>query len=227
MKRRHTLGFTITEALVTVLILGFFILVLFMVVVWGFKTFAISVSRADVTTEARRIALFVEQELRGSAYFSVATESQMLGAERRDALCFVSRKDWANNAYDVTEAKPNFDRYFLYYATPEAPTGKLMRLEIIPATPEDVGRFPFRPFLVNPSSFQLQDPTGNFPPTVSSARVLATSVKQFEVEKTFGTQEVDIKLLLREDGIAARRPDGSRLGGTFELHYRVRPQNTN
>lgn len=229
MRRRRRGGFSLTEALITVAVLGFFILILFMVVVWGFRTFTVAVSRADVTTEARRIALFIEQELRGSAYFSVALQSQpsLPASTRRDGICFVSRKDWAHNAYNATEATPNFDRYFLYYATDKMPAGELVRLEVIPTSPGDVGRFPFRDFVVNPFAYMLSDPGGTFPNTVAAVRVLASSVKQFEVTRSLDVQEIDIKILLRQNGLVAKRADGRRLGGTFELHYKVHPENTN
>lgn len=222
-------GFSLTEALITVMVLGFFILILFMVVNWGFQTFSVAVSRADVTTEARRVALFIEQELRGSDYFSVAIQSQPTSSsdDRRDGVCFVSRKDWAYNAYNVTEATPNFDRYFLYYATDKKPAGELVRAEIVPPTPGDVGRFPFRPFVANPSAYMLSDPTSTYPTQVAAVRVLASSIKRFEVSRSLDTQEIDIKILLRQNGLVAKRVDGRRLGGTFEIHYKVHPENTN
>ena len=233
MSRRTTAGFTLMEALSTLLVFGFFVIVLFMTITWGFRSFSLAVAKSDVTTEARRLSLFIERELRSSTYFSVtAVRRETLRSERRDALCFVSRDDWSTgNAFDPSKGTPAWNRYFVYYATknPAQNFGQFVRMCIRPLTPGDIGSFPYPPFSAagtqenylpdNPEdAARLSD--------VESARVIASTVQEFETRKIPTSQEVELRLLLRQNGMMARRANGDREGGTFELQYRVQPQNT-
>ncbi len=231
-RRRFQYGFTFVEAMATLLVFGFFLGVLFLTVHWGFRAFSLSVARSDVTTEARRISLFIEQELRGSSYFSVGSKSRTIFGERRDAICFVSRNDWsAPGSYNLTKGSPNWNRYFLYYSTTDRPTGSFVRLSIDPAKASstssfETGPFPFSGFSANPDAYLKQGPPFTFPSEVETARVLASSIKLFEVKKEPVSQNVDLRLLLRQNGVMARRANGVREGGTFELKYLVHPENT-
>ena len=219
-------GFTITEAIITVLVFSFFLAVLFVTISHGFRTYSVAVARSDVTTEARRIVLFLENELRSSAYFSVAVEKRSASGDHRDGLCFVSMLDWSRpDSFDSIEARPNWDRYLIYYATTELPAGELVRMALNPAS-DSVGSFPYPLFTQAPASYMLEDPLGYTGADLANTRVLASKVKSFEVKLIPVSQEVDIGILLRQNGIMSRRGDQTREGGTFELHYRVAPQNT-
>lgn len=220
-------GFTITEALVTVLVFSFFLAVLFMTIAHGFRTFSVAVARSDVTTEARRLVLFLEGELRSSAYFSIAAEKRTFGNLRRDGLCFVSMLDWSkSNSYDALEDRPNWDRYLIYYATPDLPSGELVRMAVDPKDPSMVGSFPYEPFATNPALYMNPVPLAYQGADLANLRTLASKVKSFQVGLVPTTQEVEIRTILRQNGIMSRRGDKTREGGTFELHYRVKPQNT-
>jgi hypothetical protein len=219
-------GFTITEAIITVLIFSFFMGVLFMTISYGFRTYSVAVARSDVTTEARRLVLFLENELRSSAYFSVAVESRLVKNLHRDGLSFVSMLDWSRpDSYDSIESRPNWDRYLVYYATDELPSGRLVRMAVNPPA-EMVGSFPYPPFSTNPFAYMENNPLDYKGSDLVNTRVLASKIKSFEVTLVPVTQELEIKTLLRQNGIMSRRGDGTREGGTFELHYRVKPQNT-
>lgn len=228
--RQH--GFTLVEALSTLVVFGFFLGILFLTIAWGFRAFSVAVSRSDVTTEARRLSLFIERELQSSSYFSVAPSARSLGTERRDAVCFVSRNDWSvPGAFNTTKGVPEWNRYFLYYATTKKPQGELVRLSINPTTlPPDqaaeVGAFPYSRYSSNPDSFLPDKPSSGYPAEVETARVIASSVQHFEVSMRPVTQELELRILLRQNGMMARRANGDREGGTFELQYLVQPQNT-
>ncbi len=220
-------GFTITEALVTSLVFSFFVTVVFLTIAWGFRTFSLAVARSDVSTEARRLALFMETELLTSDYFSVSTVSRSVRNDRRDGLCFVSRNDWSHpNSYDAIEGRPAWNRYFVFYVTTEQPTGSFIRAVINPSDSSEVGPFVYGPFAANPATYLTNDPSQNVGTDVEMARVIASSVKSFTVEKIPSTQEVDMRILLRQNSVISRRGDGKREGGTFEVHYRVAPRNT-
>lgn len=233
MKRQgQQRGFTLVEALSTLVVFGFFLGILFLTVAWGFRAFSVAVSRSDVTTEARRLALFIERELQSSSYFSIASTARSLGTERRDAVCFVSRNDWSSpNAFNTVKGVPEWNRYFLYYATLERPQGELVRLAINPTTlpPEhaaEVGAFPYSRYSLNPNSYLPDRSSLGYPTEVETARVIASSVQHFEVNMRPVTQELELRILLRQNGVMARRANGDREGGTFELQYLVQPQNT-
>lgn len=217
------------EAMCTLCVFSFFLMVLFMTVGWGFRSFSLAVAKSDVTTEARRLALFVEQELRSSSYFSMTLVNRSLGKDRRDGLCFVSRNDWSHvDAYDRTNGGPAWNRYFIYYATNEAPFGQFVRLSMDVAEPSEIGPFPYSKFSSagTQANYLLDDFTAYTLPEVESARSLASSVQSFEAKLIPISQELELRLLLRQNGLMARRANGDREGGTFELQYRVQPQNT-
>lgn len=218
------------EALCTLGVFGFFMVVLFLTVSWGFRSFSLAVAKSDVTTEARRLSLFLERELRSSTYFSISTVQREAGADqRRDALCFVSRNDWAApEAYDPVNQTAAWNRYFVYYATLQKPFGQFVRLALIPRTPNELGSFPYPKFadIGSQGGYLREDPTSYRGGDVESSRVVASSVQRFEVKRLPTTQEVEMRLILRQNGLMARRANGDREGGTFELQYRVQPQNT-
>ena len=226
---RRDRGFTLTEALVTILVFSFFLGVLFFTISYGFRTFSVAVARSDVTTEARRLMLFMENELRSSAYFSIKTVKRTVGGSlARDGLCFVSLLDWSRpDAYNATEGRPDWDRYLIYYATKETPSGSLVRTAINPQSALDVGSFPYPPFADKPFDYMLDDPLQYKGSDLANTRILASKVKSFSVSTVATSSEVDVRTILRQNGIMTRRGDGNREGGTFELHYRVHPQNTN
>lgn len=222
-------GFTLVEALSTLCVFGMFLGILFLTIGWGFRSFSLAIAKSDVTTEARRMALFVERELRSSSYFSVVTVERTLGADRRDAVCFVSRNDWAApDSYDRINAVPAWNRYFLYYATLEAPHGKFIRMSMVPETPLDIGSFPYPRFADEASrpAYLKDNHLEHNLADVESTRAIATSVSSFQVKRLPTTQELQMRLLLRQNGLMARRANTHREGGTFELQYRVQPQNT-
>jgi hypothetical protein len=224
-------GFTITEALVTLLVFSFFLAVLFVTMAYGFRTFSVAVARSDVTTEARRLVLFMEGELRTSAYFSVTEVPREVNGLARDGLCFVSMLDWSKpDSYNRIKGRPNWDRYLLYYATKELPSGRLVRVALNPQKPADVGSYPYPPFAANPGAYMLENPLdygkGANEKDLGNTRVLASKVKTFDVQLIPTTQEVEVRTLLRQNGIMSRRGDKNREGGTFELQYRVHPQNS-
>ena len=189
-------GFTITEALVTLLVFSFFLAVLFMTMAHGFRTFSVAVARSDVTTEARRLVLFMEGELRTSAYFSIDPVSRKVNGQARDGVCFVSMLDWTrSDSFNALESRPNWDRYLVYYATTERPSGRLVRMAINPAKstiPADIGSFPYPPFVDDPSRFMIEDPLTYSFYDLANSRVLASKVKSFSVTMIPTTQEVEV-----------------------------------
>ena len=212
--------------MITVMIFTFFMGVLFMTISHGFRTYSVAVARSDVTTEARRLVLYLENELRSSAYFSVAVESRLAQGLHRDGVSFVSMLDWSReDSYNSLQSRPDWDRYLIYYATSELPSGKLVRMAVNPSM-DLVGSFPYKPFTDTPSSYMNEDPLKNGGNDVANTRTLASKVKSFHVTLVPVSQEVEITTLLRQNGIMSRRGDRTREGGTFELHYRVKPQNT-
>lgn len=220
-------GFTVIEAIVTVSVFSLFLVILMGTMTYGFRTFSVAVARSDVTTEARRLVLFMENELRTTEYFSMSVRRRTVLDNRRDGLCFVSMGDWSRpDSYDSLEDRPAWDRYVLYYATNKTPSGELVRMVVLPQRPEHLGSFPYPPFVQDPDTYLLDDPLSYTGLDNSNVRVLASKVKKFEATLLPASQEIQLKVLLRQNGIMSRRADKRREGGTFELNYRVHPQNT-
>lgn len=224
---RDSRGFTIVEALITVGVFTFFLGVLFFTMDYGFRAFSVTVARSDVTTEARRLNLFLDRELRSSDYFSVSIRSRKASGHQRDGFSFVTVADWGgSDNFDVLENRPRWSEYILFYATTEQPSGKLIRAVMKPQQPADVGGFPYPPFVANPISYMRNDPTSYTGPDLGSTRVLATKVKSFDVTRDPVNQRIGLNLLLRQNGILSQRADKLSVGGTFELHYNIHPENS-
>lgn len=224
--RQRASGFTIIEAIITVLVFTFFMGALLMILSYGFRTYSVALARSDVTTEARRMVLFLEDELRTSGYFSVSVIERKVGAQNlsRDGVCFVSMRDWSNaGSYNGLESRPNWDQYLVYYATVEEPVGKLVRMVLDPVDDDDVGSFPYPLFS---AAYMLDDPPFYSGDDLVNSRVLASKVKEFRVTPVPTSQQINIRLLLRQNGVMSGRADRTREGGTFELNYTVKPQNT-
>lgn len=220
--------------------------VLFLTVGWGFRSFSLAVAKSDVTTEARRIALFIERDMQSSNYFSIQlddSDDRKVDVDsvacRRDAICFVSRDNWAATSlpFDSDKGVPDWNRYFVYYATKEVQYGRLIRLSIDPTKPYtdpskgppyagSIGGFPYDKFSVASSSYLLDNPTGVYPDDVENVHTLASSIKSFEITLIPASQMVRLHVLLRQNGLMAYRANKDREGGTFELKYLIEPRNT-
>lgn len=244
MRNTGSRGFTIAEALATLSIFGFFMTVLFLTVGWGFRSFSLAVAKSDVTTEARRIALFIERDMQSSNYFSIQLDDSNNRevdvdsvACRRDAICFVSRDNWAATSlpFDSDKGVPNWNRYFIYYATKEIQYGRLIRLSIDPSKDKSyaggIGGFPYNKFTTavtqgESNPYLLDDPTGIYPQDVENVHTLASSIKSFEITLIPASQMVRLHVLLRQNGLMAYRANQDREGGTFELKYLIELRNT-
>ena len=225
--KRGLRGFTIPEAMVTVAVFSIFLGILFFTMEYGFRAFSVTVARSDVTTEARRLNLFLDRELRSTDYFSVAIRSRNPAGQRRDGFSFVSVADWNRpDNFDVLENAPRWSDYILFYATTDQPSGKLIRTVLKPQSNSDIGGFPYPPFAAAPNTYMPNDPSNYSGADIGSTRVLATKVKSFRVTRNVANQQVSIRMLLRQNGVMSKRADRLSAGGTFELHYIIRPENS-
>ena len=223
-------GFTIVEALITVLVFSLFMGAVFIIFDIGLTGFETSVARQGVQNDARRLGLYVDKELRSSNLVSffvedgVTRELNLEGRDvHRDALCFVSVKNWRNEAFDPLAVEPRWDSYVCYYATRGYPVGRLIR-SVIEPPPEEIGPWPWEGLTGTFDTYFNDDPTLNGP-AQTSFRVIANNVQEFRVVASTGGGKVHMRLRLREQ-TARFRSSGDRIGSTFELNYSVTPYNT-
>ena len=216
------------EALTTLLIFILFSGALFIIFQIGSRGFELSVARQGVQNDARRLGLYVDKELRSSNLISFVVQD---GPNRRvnldgksvhrDALCFVSVKDWRATTFDPVSIEPNWDCYIIYYATKEEPHGRLIRAVV---EPNKVSAAPWNRFLRNPDRYIEDDPSRNGSRQLSY-RVLASNVAEFRCSASAGLGHVNLRLRLREN-TSKFSASGAREGSTFELKYEVTPNNT-
>lgn len=224
-------GFTLVEAMTTVLVFGFFIGALFAMFHMGTRGFQLSVARQGVQNTARKLALYIDKEFRSSHLLSFDVESgssRVVGGVdqyRRDGVCFVSVKDWDDpDVFDPLTLSPRWDRYTIYYATlHDNPYGKLVRATVEPPA-DEIGPFPFGPFRDNAWEYMQDDPRSNGG-YQTSYRVLADNVAYFKVSVNRVGGKVRLQLGLRQD-TGKHRHTGKREGALFEMDYSIVPMNT-
>ena len=224
-------AFTLLETLISVVILGGLIAVVFEVFSVGVSGFKLGTTRLDLQSELRRILTPMRQDLRNTSFQSVSTTSvardvplsppnlQPLTPVRRDGLCFGGLRDsLSDSSYDADTGFPLWDCYVVYFATLDEPDGKMARMTLRDSTPRDVLSLPRA---LSSSDLSMANPDlldGN-------VRVLSQQLMDFEVSTDQGNQLVNVKLRLR--GKAGHQDMGRRsTAEILEISTGIRPANT-
>ncbi len=227
MKTRR--GFTLLEAMFTVLIMGGLIAILAGVFSIASSNFKLGTTRLQLQGELRRILAPLRRDLRNSSFHSTATVegSASVAARppdaaptvtvRRDGLSMAGLKEpGRDSSYQADDGKPLWDCYLLYFATLDNPNGKLVRAVLDDSPPRPLAK-PLNPFTT--ANLSMSDPAL----VANGLRVLSEQVLAFEVELEPPTQMVHAHIKLR--GKEGRR-EGKSTAEILEVKISLRPANT-
>ncbi len=182
-------GFTLLEALITVLILGGLTGVVFMVFAVGASAFRVGNNRLDLQSDLRRVLTPLRRDLENTSFQSIsATNSEIDTPQnppagsptvlaRRDGICMNALRDsLSDSSYAPGTGLPNWDGFLLYFATRDIPDGRMVRLVLKDPTPGgrpesgQSGRcqwrssYPFRSDFGFPSNPRFIESVGAFEP---------------------------------------------------------------
>jgi len=224
-------GFTLLEALITVLILGSLTGVVFMVFAVGASAFRVGNNRLDLQSDLRRVLTPLRRDLENTSFQSIsATTSEVDTPQnppaasptvlaRRDGICMNALRDSLSDAsYAPGTGLPNWDGFLLYFATRDNPDGRMVRLVLKDPTPG---------VLSVPRNLAAADLSLANPDVVSGeARILSDQILDFRVTLDSSNQLVNLSLKFRTK--AGHQSLGGRsLIEVLEIDTSIDPANTN
>ena len=218
-------GFSLIELILASALLSMALVATFGIFNMGQRTFQYTSLRHGLQSEARRIALQIQQDVRLSHLGTTALrtrsvnltvpgwESQGPQTLSRDGVCFASVRDWSQpSSIDPITGFPNYNCYLVYYAT-STPEGHLIRQMLVPP---NVGTFPFNGYTLN------DNPASNSH-ALGAARILSRQVLSTAIKISTSMIEFEIKLR----GRGGMRPGTSKQSDeTYEISLKVKPENT-
>jgi len=227
-------GFSLIELMVASSLFMGLMVVIFLFFRYATRAYVTATQRQGVQADALRVMDGLQADLRRTSANSIrmlndATRTRLIEGVtvHRDVLSFVGLQDWSDPTntqnFDVTNAQPIWNRYWVFYATKDQDRGILVRLKVDPTPP------PVAPKRLTSSELTdlcRDDPNLNRFHGISVGYVaLARNVYDFQVQ-SFGRNQLQISLKLQEK--RRLRPDGSKIEGqeTYQLLMNVRPENT-
>lgn len=228
MKRRD--GFTLLESLVTLVVLGCLVLVVFAVFEVGVTGFKVGNNRLELQGDLRRMMAPLRKDLLNSSYQSVSTLPITVNVPEkppspnpqvtvhRDALCFNGLRDLEDNdSYDATTGLPLWDCFVCYFATKDSPDGKLVRLLLRDNTPGSRS---------DPRNLQTNDLSLGGPDILNkSIKVLSDRVMEFETSLDPSNQLVVLHVRMRSK-VGHQAMGGRSSVEVLEIRTIINPTNT-
>ena len=204
-------GFTLLEALITVLILGGLTGVVFMVFAVGASAFRVGNNRLDLQSDLRRVLTPLRRDLENTSFQSIsATNSEIDTPQnppagsptvlaRRDGICMNALRDsLSDSSYAPGTGLPNWDGFLLYFATRDIPDGR-MAADLSLANPDVVN---------------------------GEARILSDQILDFRVTLDSSNQLVHLSLKFRTKA-GHQALAGRSLIEILEIDTSIDPANTN
>lgn len=232
--RSNRTAFSIIELMVAVSIFVGLLVVVFLFFRFGTRAFLTATQRQGVQADALRVMDGLQADLKRTSGASVLFKRDVSRTRviegvtvHRDVVSFASLKDWSDPSntenFDVANAQPIWNRYWVYYATNNADRGCIVRLKIDPLPPPIAPRRLTTPQL---TQLSLDVPeNNNYDGQVPAFVYLARNVYEFNFD-VVNRNQFQISLKLQEK--RRLRPDGGKIEGmeTYQLLMNVRPENT-
>lgn len=227
-------GFSLIELLVASSLFMGLLVVIFLFFRYATRAYVTATQRQGVQADALRVMDGLQADLRRTSGTSIhfrndASRTRIIEGVtvHRDVLSFVGLQEWSDPTntqnFDVTNAQPIWNRYWVFYATNNQDRGTLIRLKVDP-TPPPIA--PKRLTSTELTDLCRDDPSLNRFHGINVGHVaLAHNVFDFQVHSS-GRNQLQISLKLQEK--RRLRPDGSKIEGqeTYQLLMNVRPENT-
>ena len=231
---RKTTAFSLIELMLACSLFIGLLTVVFLFFRFGTRAFMTATQRQGVQADALRVMDGLQSDLKRTSGASVTCKRDASRIRNiagipvhRDVVSFAGLKDWSDPSstenFDVTNAQPIWNRYWIYYATTQDDRGSIVRLKFDPLPPPVSPRRLTTPEL---DSLCFDNPSLNTHDGLTPAFVyLAKNVYEFRFEVA-SHNHFQISLKLQEK--RRLRPDGGKVEGleTYQLIMNVRPENT-
>lgn len=231
MRRR---GFTLLEALFSVVILGGLVALVCAVFEMGAAGYRRASARLDLQGEARRILTPLRKELKNSSFLSVSSVSRVAEVQaappnavplvqvRRDGVCFNALNSRRGGAYSA-RGLPRWNCYVLYFATLDNPNGHLVRTVLSDPSNEDGD--PTNDTISLPRNLGAGHLSASNPDMLDNElKRLSAHVMEFGVTLNQAEQYVEVQLKIR--GSVGRSTGRKSTAEVLELRSVVRSANT-
>lgn len=225
-------AFTLLESLVTIAVLGGLVLVVFAVFEVGVTGFRVGGNRLDLQGDLRRVLTPLRKDLQNSSFQSLSMvtvsayniplkppAASPAVTVQRDGLCMNGlRNTQDDDSYDADSGLPVWDCFICYFASLDAPDGKMLRMML---------KDPSRNTLSVPRSLASSDLSLSNPDLLANnIRVLSDQVMEFGVTLDPSNQLVRLHLKLRSK-VGRQQMGGRSLVEVLEIETTVDPANTN
>ena len=220
------------ESLITIAVLGGLTLVVFAVFEVGVTGFKVGGNRLDLQGDLRRLLTPLRKDLQNSSFQSlsmVAVSASNIPLKppsptpsvtvQRDGLCMNAlRNAQDEGSYNSDSGLPIWDCFICYFATQDAPDGKMIRMLLRDPTHDTLSI----PRSLSPGDLSLANPDL----LANNIRVLSDQVMEFGVTLDPSNQLVRLHLKLRSKA-GHQQMGGRSLVEVLEIDTTVDPANTN
>lgn len=231
MRRR---GFSLLEALFSVTLMGALIGIVCAVFEMGAAGYRLGQTRLELQSELRRITVPLSKDLKNSSLLSVSTLAQTcqvsdnppfaqpLVTVHRDGVACNGLKTRTASSYS-DRGLPRWDCYMLYFATQDAPDGRLMRTLL--RDPSTLDSDPDNDILSVPLQLTPGHFSSSHPDMLDGElKTLSTQVMEFSTELNLVEQYVSVRIKVR--GKQGRTLGGKSSAEVLETSLSIRPENT-
>lgn len=222
-------GFSILELVVSSFCLALLSAALFYVFQMCSDTFRVGMTRqglqnqitgfsARFTIDVRQSSMYAAWVNPRSATVEIEPGSSVL--VRRDSICLSALKDSISpTSYETGTGLPKWDCFWVYTATSESPTGRLVRFRCDQAA--STAQVPLADFRNAPSNYNsIPSPRA----VSGTTQTLAHGLHKLEASLDQSNQQVVVRIAFR--GERGRTAGGRSLAEVAETLFRTKPENS-
>lgn len=215
------------ELVITMGMLSLLTFLLFSAFELGTRVFRDTTVRQDTENQLRAIKLLLERDANHTNVWNCNENGlprtvNVGGTDyNRDALAMSALDDWEAPAnYDTLTYRPIWNRYIVWYATLESPTGALYRQVVDPPVPAGGFITPYAALGMNIN----EDPSLNA--DVVYSRPLSEDVIDFTTNVLFTDGTIQTSIRLKASGTSTRPGTMVRTEENLQVDFMFQPKNS-
>lgn len=205
---------TLIEVTLTMFMLSLLTVLLFSAFEMGTRVFRDTTVRQSSENQLRAIKLLFERDASHTNIWNCDVRADTAGTFSRDAISMSALDDWKDDSnYDATTLRPLWNRYLVWYATTNSPTGSLYRQVISPSVPAGG--------LITPYPIS-SDPEAHT--NVVYTRTLSEDVLDFKTGMNFNNMTISATIQLQAKG--GQRPGANvKTEENLKVEFIFQPKN--
>lgn len=226
-------GFSLLELIVSLTCLTLISVGLFAIFEMCSSNFRVGLTRQALQSQIMTFSARFGVDVRQCSIYSASVNPRSVSVDldpgnsaqsvtvRRDSISLSGLRDANNpNSYEAVTGLPKWDCYWIYTATTESPTGKLIRFRR--DWPATVAQVKLPDFLGVPNAYNVYPSPAAVPRT---SQVLAHGLFKLEGQVDLANQQVIVRVGFRgERGHTAA--GGRSLAEVAETLFRIKPENS-